>query len=69
MTSEIPAALYTVIGALIVSNLGAIGALIVFTFKAGAFVTRTELGIKDAKERAERAHARLDKLGHHGVRG
>ena len=64
---ELPASLYTVVGILVLFNLGTIGTLIVFIFKCGMFVADTKSGIKDAKETAVRAHVRIDKLGENHV--
>ncbi len=58
---EIPPALYAIVGALIITNIGAIGSLALFVFKVGMFVADTKSGVNDAKERANRAHARITK--------
>lgn len=60
--AELPAPFYAVVGILIVTNLSAVGALIVFIFKCGMFVSDTRAGIKDAKETGVRAHLRIDKV-------
>lgn len=52
--------LYFVVGTMVVTNFAAIGALIVFIFKCGQFVSDTRSGIKDAKETGVRAHKRID---------
>lgn len=59
---DIPVGLYALIGFLIISNIGALGALIIFIFKCGKFVSATETGIKDAKDCAVRAHNRIDRF-------
>lgn len=61
--TEIPSALYAVVGILVVTNLSTVGALIVFIFKCGMFVAETKTGIREAREKAVRAHQRIDKLG------
>jgi hypothetical protein len=58
---QIPAAFYYVVGFILITNLSTLGALIVFIFKCGQFVSDTKHGIKDAKEAAVRAHKRIDK--------
>ncbi len=60
--TEIPAALYAIVGILVITNLSTVGALIVFIFKCGVFVADTKSGIKDSKETAVRAHKRIDDL-------
>lgn len=59
--TEIPPVFYYLIGLMVVTNLGSIGAMITFIFKAGKFVANTESGIEDAKSTAVRAHKRMDK--------
>ena len=59
--AEIPVGLYYLIGVMVISNLGTIGALISFIFKAGKFVANTEKGIENAHDTAVRAHKRLDR--------
>lgn len=63
MEAQLPTAFYVVIGVLVFGNLGLILSLLTIIFKAGRFVTATEMGIKDAKECGVRAHKRLDILG------
>ncbi len=60
--TEIPNTFYAIVGILIVTNLSAIGALIVFIFKCGLFVADTKSGIADAKATAVRAHLRIDQI-------
>lgn len=60
--SEIPQSVYLIVGILVVTNLSAVGALIVFIFKCGMFVSDTKRGIEDARDRANRAHKRIDKI-------
>ncbi len=60
--TQIPSALYAIVGILVVTNLSTVGALIVFIFKCGMFVADTKSGIKDAKETGVRAHLRIDKI-------
>lgn len=64
--AEIPAGLYAIVGILVVTNLSTVGALIVFIFKCGMFVSDTKSGISGAKETAVRAHQRIDKIEEHG---
>lgn len=59
---EIPSGLYAIVGILVVTNLSTVGALIVFIFKCGMFVSDTRSGITDAKGSAVRAHTRIDKI-------
>jgi hypothetical protein len=58
--TEIPASLYAIIGILILTNIGAVGSMIVFIFRCGLFVANTKAGIRDAKNTAIRAHKRID---------
>lgn len=60
--THVPAWFWTLVGTLILSNIGAIISLFTFIFKAGKFVANTETGIQDAKEAAVRAHKRIDIL-------
>lgn len=60
--TELPASVYAVIGILVITNLSTVGAMIVFIFKCGMFVSDTKSGIKDAKGSAVRAHKRIDEL-------
>lgn len=59
---EIPSGLYAIVGILVVTNLSTVGALIVFIFKCGVFVSDTRSGISNAKETGIRAHQRIDKI-------
>ena len=59
---QLPSSVYVVVGILVVTNLSTVGAMIVFIFKCGVFVSETKSGIKDAREKAVRAHLRIDKL-------
>lgn len=61
MTDLSPSA-YVAVGVLVLGNLSVIITLLTFIFKSGQFVTKTDLGIKDAKETGVRAHKRIDKL-------
>lgn len=47
---------------LIVANAGVILTLLTLVFKAGSFVSATNLGIADAKDCGVRAHKRIDDL-------
>jgi fructose-specific phosphotransferase system IIC component len=58
----LPTSFYTLVGTLIVANIGTIIAVFVFIFKAGIFVAETKSGIKDAKDSSIRAHKRIDKI-------
>ncbi len=60
--TEIPASVYAVVGIMIITNLTAIGTLVVFIFKCGVFVADTKSGIADAKAAAVRAHLRIDEI-------
>ncbi len=63
--SEIPPALYAIVGILVVTNLSTVGALIIFIFKCGVFVADTKSGINDARGKAVRAHKRIDNIQNH----
>lgn len=56
---QIPSGFYAVLGALIVTNISAVGALIIFIFKAGAFVSETKMGIAHAHERIDKIEAHV----------
>lgn len=60
--TELPTQVYAIAGALLVSNIATLYALMRVLFKAGEFVANTNNGIKDAKECAVRAHERIDKI-------
>ncbi len=60
--SELPASLYYIIGILVVGNLSAVAAFVVFIFKCGVFVADTKSGIKDSKDCGVRAHLRIDQI-------
>lgn len=62
MEAQIPTAFYTLVGTLVLSQFGVLGALIVFIFKSGMFVADTKSGIKNAKDTAVRAHLRIDNI-------
>ena len=62
MEAQLPTAFYVVIGTLIFGNLGLLLSLLTIIFKAGRFVTATEMGIMDAKDCAVRGHKRIDVL-------
>jgi hypothetical protein len=62
MEANIPTSFYVIVGTLIVANFSSLIALVVFIFKGGMFVAKTESGIKDAKDSSVRAHKRIDKL-------
>lgn len=59
---DLPQSVYFVVGILVVGNLSAIAAFVVFIFKCGVFVANTQTGITIAKDMAVRAHKRIDKL-------
>jgi hypothetical protein len=65
---QLPVSFFVAIGVLVFANISTLGAFIVFIFKVGIFVAETKSGIKDAKDRANRAHARLTEHVevHHG---
>jgi hypothetical protein len=63
--AELPTTFYVVVGILVAGNLGLILALLTIIFKAGRFVTATELGITNNDKKSDKAHERLDR---HGVR-
>lgn len=64
MEAQIPTSFYTLLGVAIVGNLSVVVGFITFMFKVGMFVKGTEMGIKDAKETAVRAHQRIDVIEH-----
>ena len=59
---EIPASFYAVVGVLVVGQFATLITLLTFIFKAGMFVRETQLGVKEAKESAIRAHKRIEKI-------
>lgn len=59
---KLPDGFYVAIGILIIANLGVILTLLGLIFKAGSFVTATNMGIADAKDCGVRAHKRIDDL-------
>lgn len=63
--TELPSSVYAIVGILVVTNLSTVGVVIVFIFKCGMFVARTEAGIADAKAKGIRAHKRIDKINAH----
>lgn len=60
--SQLPTSFYIAVGFLVIANLGTIGTMLAFIFKAGMFVADTKAGIKESKETAVRAHKRIDKI-------
>jgi len=62
MEDHIPQSFYIIVGVLVVANFSSLIALITFIFKAGMFVSKTELSIAKAQETANRAHKRIDIL-------
>lgn len=60
--AELPPSVYMIVGILVITNLSTVGALIVFIFKCGVFVSETKSGIQDSKASSVRAHKRIDKL-------
>lgn len=65
--TELPPALYAIVGILVVTNLSTVGALIVFIFKCGMFVADTRAGITKAQETGNRAHQRINQIQRHLV--
>lgn len=59
---EIPTSFYALVGFLLITNFSTLGALVVFIFKIGKFVSTTEHGIEKAQATAVRAHKRIDNL-------
>lgn len=59
---EIPNSFYALIGFLLITNFATLGSLIVFIFKIGMFVSKTENGIEKAQDTAVRAHKRIDQM-------
>ncbi len=51
---------YWLVGLFVVSNFANIIMLMVFIFKAGRFVEKTEAGISGADSKGTRAHKRID---------
>jgi hypothetical protein len=62
LPANIPTSFYVAVGVLVIANLGTIGSLLLFVFRAGMFVKGTNMGIAEAKAAAVRAHKRIDKL-------
>ena len=60
--TQLPESFYVIVGILIVANLGVILSLLTLIFKAGQFVSSTNMGIADAKDCGIRAHKRIDDL-------
>ena len=60
--AELPSSAYYVAGALILTNISSFVSVLVLMFKVGIFVAETKLGIKDAKDAANRSHKRIDKV-------
>ncbi len=65
--TELPASVYAIVGILLVTNLSAVIALVVFIFKCGVFVADTRSSITDAKQTGVRAHLRIDEINNKGV--
>jgi hypothetical protein len=59
---QIPTIFYVVVGVMILGNLSLILTLLTIIFKAGRFVTATEMGVANATNLAKLAHKRIDKL-------
>jgi hypothetical protein len=59
---ELPSSFYYIVGFLVVTNLSAIGALLMVGFKSVWFISKMHSGIDEAKSMAVRAHKRIDKL-------
>lgn len=59
---QVPKEMYSILGILVVANIGTIIAMVGFIFKCGVFVANTNAGIKDAKNSAVRAHKRIDDI-------
>lgn len=59
---ELPDSFYIAMGVLVVANLGVILSMLTLIFKAGQFVSSTNMGIADAKDCGIRAHKRIDDL-------
>lgn len=62
---ELSHAGYYLIGALVVSNLGAIGSLLAVAFKVTWWISKLESKVEGTKEMSIRAHKRLDKIEDH----
>jgi hypothetical protein len=59
---HIPASFYAILGFLIVANLSTLGALVIFIFKVGVFVSATETGIAEAHRRIDKVETRVNTL-------
>lgn len=59
---EIPNSFYYLVGALILTNLGTIGSVLLFGAKAVWFIAKMDSRIHESKEVGVRAHKRIDKI-------
>ena len=60
MNPEIPQHIYVALGLLVVTNLGAIGTLLMVTFKAVWWSAKLESKVDECRGMAVRAHKRID---------
>jgi len=59
---EVPSAFYYLTGTLILTNIGTVGAILVFAGKAVWYLSRLDSRVEKAQETANRAHQRVDKV-------
>lgn len=59
---ELPSSFYYIVGFLVVTNLSAIGGLVMIGFKTVWFASKMHSSVEDSKAMAVRAHKRIDKI-------
>lgn len=59
---ELPSQFYYIVGFLIITNVGAIGSLLMIGFKSVWWASKIDSAINEAKASAIRAHKRIDKI-------
>lgn len=60
--SELPQSFYYIVGFLIITNLSAVGGLLMIGFKTVWWASKADSRIDEAKSMAIRAHKRIDKM-------
>lgn len=59
---ELPSSFYYIVGFLVVTNLSAIGGLVMIGFKTVWWASKTDSKVEESKAMAVRAHKRIDKI-------
>lgn len=59
---EIPQSYYYWAGAIVLSNIGTIGTMLILGFRATWWLSKLDSRVTHAQETANRAHKRLDKV-------